>query len=195
MLSKHAIPVAVVVCAALAVLSAPTLASGDQSSPLARAARSPVAVAAASPQCSGATASGAGRRQEHTILCLINAERRRVGVPRLERSGALARAAERHSRDMTRRNYFSHTSPSGATPRQRARRAGYSPAMIGENLAFGTGAWGTPAGTVAQWLDSPGHRRVMLSPDVRDLGVGAVSGSPMADFDGGTTVAAVFGRR
>ena len=154
-----------------------------------------MAIAAASPQCRHATDSGAGRRQERTILCLVNAARARAGVGRLSRSGALARAAERHARDMTRRDFFQHVTPDGVTPGVRAHRAGYSYSMLAENLAFGTGSWGTPAGTIAQWMDSPGHRRAMLSRDLRELGVGAVTGSPLSGVNGGVTVAAVFGRR
>ena len=191
----HAIRAALSGRAALSALCLAGLARAALLLPEASAARSAKAVAAAAPQCRNATQAGAGRAQERTILCLINAERARAGVSRLRRNGALARAAERHARDMTRRDYFAHVSPSGATPLARAIRAGYGAATLAENLAFGTGSWGTPAGAVAQWLDSPGHRRAMLSPAVRELGVGAVSGSPMAGVSGGVTVAAEFGRR
>lgn len=195
MLSRHAIRAVLCAGSALVALSLPGTASARAQDSQAHAASSAVAVAAAFPECRHATQAGAGRAQEHTILCLINAERRRAGVPRLRRSRALSRAAERHARDMTRRNYFDHVSPSGATPMARALRAGYAATTLAENLAFGTGSWGTPAGAIAQWLDSPGHRRAMLSPEVRELGVGAVSGSPLSDVNGGVTVAAEFGRR
>ena len=141
------------------------------------------------------SSNGSGRRQQHAILCLINVERSRAGVPRLRLNGALSRAAERHARDMTRRDYFAHTSPSGVTPMARVKRAGYNPSTLAENIAFGTGSWGTPAGTISQWLDSPPHRRAMLSSGVRDLGIGAASGSPLPGVSGGTTVTADFGRR
>ena len=195
MLPWHAIRARSCVCAALLALSSLGAASAQARAPRAHVASSAVAVAASAPECRNATQAGGGRGQEHTILCLINAERSRAGVPRLRRSGALARAAERHARDMTRRNYFDHVSPSGATPMTRVRDAGYRATTVAENIAFGTGSWGTPAGTIAQWLDSPGHRHAMLSPDVRELGVGAVSGSPMSNVDGGLTVTADFGDR
>jgi uncharacterized protein YkwD len=195
MLRRHATTVVLSAGAAAAALCLPAPASSADAGPAARAARTPVAVAAASPECRHATDVGVGRRQEHTILCLVNAARRRAGVARLSRNGRLARAAERHARDMTRRDFFQHVTPDGVTPMARARRAGYDASMLAENLAFGTGSWSTPAGTVAQWLDSPGHRRAMLAPGVREIGVGAVSGSPLSDVGGGVTVAAVFARR
>ena len=194
MLSRKAIRVVIAVPAAIASLALTGPATASDAA-RAHAARSPHAVAAASPQCSGASTRGGGAQQEHAILCLINAERDRVGAPRLRLSRALSRAAGRHARDMTRRDFFDHTSPGGETPTTRAKRAGYNPATISENIAFGTGSWGTPAGTIAQWLDSPPHRRAMLSRGVRDLGVGAVSGSPLDGVSGGVTVAADFGRR
>ena len=160
----------------LAVLCSPA-AARSAAPAIAHAASSATAVSAAAPECRGATASGAGSRREHTIVCLINALRSRHGLRRMHKSAALARAARRHARDMARRDYFDHHSPEGTTPLARAQRAGYRPRRLAENLAWGTGSWGTPAGTVAQWLDSPGHRRAMLDPRLRDLGIGAVAGS------------------
>ena len=77
----------------------------------------------------------------------------------------------------------------------RAHRAGYDYSMLGENLAWGSGYWSTPAGTVKQWLGSPAHRRTMLKPRVRELGVGVASGVPTRGVRRGATVAALFGRR
>ncbi len=195
MLSRLAIHVVIAVGTTSAAFGSPALAASSQDGPVANGARSAAAIAAASPECRGATISGSGDRQEHTILCLINAARAQAGVPRLRRSRALARAAERHARDMTRRDYFDHASPEGTTPDGRAARAGYDSSLIAENLAFGTGSWGTPAGAVAQWLGSAPHRRALLDRRARDLGIGAADGSPLRGAHGGTTVAAMFGRR
>ena len=145
--------------------------------------------------CSGAHAAGAGRRQERAILCLVNRQRARHGLRRLRARRTLARAAERHARDMSRHNFFAHYGRRGSTPRSRVRRAGYRCRTIGENLAYGRGYPGTPAGIVAMWMASPPHRQTMLSPRVRDLGVGAARGVPRPGFRGGVTVAAEFARR
>jgi uncharacterized protein YkwD len=182
---------------ALITLSAAVAGSGlGGAVEAADAAPTATAVASAAPQCHGAYASGAGKRAAHTIVCLINAQRARHGLPRLNPRGDLARAARRHARDMVRRGYFDHRSPGGSSPASRAADAGYHAVTIAENLAFGAGSWGTPAGTVAQWLGSPPHRRALLSPRLRDIGIGVAGGCPTAGYrDVGTTVAATLGRR
>src|SRR4051794_36676109 len=84
----------------------------------------------------GAVTSRAAAR---ATLCLLNAERRRHFLRRLRPNSRLAAAARRHSRDMVRRRYFSHTTPSGTPFDVRIRHTGYLLGarrwMIGENLA------------------------------------------------------------
>jgi uncharacterized protein YkwD len=162
---------------------------------LASAARGAGPRAHAAARCSGTHTAGASRRQERAILCLVNRQRARYGLRRLRSRRTLAVAAERHARDMARHNYFAHYGRNGSSPRSRVRRAGYRCKTVGENLAYGRGHPGTPAGIVAMWMASPPHRQTMLSPRVRDLGVGAVRGVPRPGFRGGVTVAAEFARR
>ena len=73
-----------------------------------------------------------------STLCLLNQERRRRGLRPLRRDRRLERAAARHARDMDARNYFDHTSRSGASFVDRIRRAGYLRGArrwtIGENI-------------------------------------------------------------
>ena len=61
---------------------------------------------------------------------------------------------------MVRRRYFSHDSPSGSSPRDRARRTGYVRGgcswTVGEVLARGTARRSTAASTVRAWLREPG---------------------------------------
>jgi uncharacterized protein YkwD len=182
---------------ALIALSAAVVGSGlGGAVQAANAAPTATAVASAAPQCHGAYASGAGKRAAHTIVCLVNAQRARHGLPRLNQRGDLARAARRHARDMVRRAYFDHRSPGGSSPASRAADAGYHGVTIAETLAFGTGSWGTPAGAVAQWLGSPSHRAALFSRRLRDIGIGVADGCPNAGYRSvGTTVAATLGRR
>jgi uncharacterized protein YkwD len=56
----------------------------------------------------------------------------------------------------------------------------------------------TAAGAVQQWLVSPVHRRVMLTPSWRELGVGVVAAPAAPGAYGGKDVqiaAAEFGKR
>lgn len=129
------------------------------------------------------------------IRCLVNRERERQDLPRLRADARLADAAAEHSRDMVRRRFFDHVSPGGSTPARRVSRAGYAWTSLGETIAWGTGPYGTPAGTVERWMDSPPHRRILLEPRLRDIGVGVAEGAPVRGASGGTTVTADLGRR
>ena len=132
-------------------------------------------------------------------LCLINAERRTRGLRILRSSRRLSKAARRHSRDMARRHYFSHTSPGGTTFPERILRAGYlrgaNDWFVGENLAWGTRARGTARGVLRVWMTSPSHRRVLLTPSFRDVGLGVEWGVPDRQLAGGATYTVDFGVR
>lgn len=56
----------------------------------------------------------------------INRERRRQGLPTFRWDASLGRIAGKHSRDMAKRNYFSHMSPDGKGPAQRYLKARYA---------------------------------------------------------------------
>lgn len=147
------------------------------------------AAVAACPSAAAMPARGADQA-ERTTLCLVNLERRRRGLRGLRANGRLAAAAARHSTDMVRRAFFGHVTPGGATLVQRIRRTGYVSGArsyaLAENLAWGTGSYATPLRTVAGWMRSPGHRRNILHPGFRELGVGIVLGAPGAVGEGAT---------
>jgi uncharacterized protein YkwD len=121
-------------------------------------------------------------------LCLVNRERVVRGRPALADNAALDRAASAHSREMVRRDYFDHVSPSGVTAAQRITRAGYASAagfagrghrtQLAENIATAGGDLATPANIVASWMRSPGHRANILDPRLRATGIGVVAGMP-----------------
>ncbi len=98
---------------------------------------------------------------------------------------------------MVRHRYFSHVAPDGRTMTARLRDAGYIREgrrwAVGETLAWGTFGRATPRRTVQNWMDSPPHRRVLLDPRYRDVGVGAAYGSPRRRRGPGATYAAAFG--
>jgi uncharacterized protein YkwD len=130
-------------------------------------------------------------------LCLLNAERRRHGLPALRTNHRLAVAGKRHARDMVKRRYFSHASLSGRAFDKRIGRTGYARgrrASVGENLAWGTGTYATPRAIVKSWMTSPGHRANILQPLFREIGIGIVRGTPRTG-DAGATYATEFGRR
>jgi uncharacterized protein YkwD len=133
------------------------------------------------------------------LVCEIDRLRARRDLRRLDSDDRLAKAARRHAADMVERHYFSHYSPAGADVADRARRTGYAKGScawrLGEVLAWGVGGRSTAAATVRAWMDSPGHRRILVSNRYSDVGVGTVAGTPAAEFPHGLTAAAVLGRR
>jgi Cysteine-rich secretory protein family len=133
------------------------------------------------------------------LICEIDRLRARRGLRKLDVDGRLAKAARRHANDMVDRHYFSHYSPAGSDVADRARRTGYAKRTcawrLGEVLAWGVEGRSTAAATVDAWLDSPDHRRILVSNRYSDLGVGTVAGTPELAFPHGLTAAAVLGRR
>jgi uncharacterized protein YkwD len=133
------------------------------------------------------------------MLCEIAEVRERRDVRDLRTNAQLDVAAGRHATDMFERRYFSHVSPGGGELADRARRAGFARRncswMVGEVLAWGVGSRSTAAGTVQAWMNSPGHRRILISGRYGQIGIGLVAGTPFDAYPSGLTAAAVLGRR
>jgi uncharacterized protein YkwD len=109
---------------------------------------------------------------ETAVLALVNEARVDAGCGALTVDPGLAAVARAHSADMRDRDYFSHTSPEGLSPFDRAEQAGidYSRA---ENIAFGQA---DAAAVMDAWLKSPGHRANILDCELTKLGVGVAEG-------------------
>jgi uncharacterized protein YkwD len=119
---------------------------------------------------------------ENTMLRLINNARTSRGLHAVRSFGALHDAARAHSADMIRRDYFAHSSLSGRSVGTRARQAGYgvngwSAWSVGEVIAWGSGARGTPQAIFRAWMNSGGHRSIILTKRWRDVGVGCSRGT------------------
>lgn len=111
---------------------------------------------------------------EQEALQLINAERAKVALPAYVLDARLAVAARLHSQDMAARGYFSHVTPDGVTFDQRIRAQGY-PSPGGETIAAG---YATPAAAIAGWMNSPGHKAILLHASLRHFGLGIGTGGP-----------------
>jgi uncharacterized protein YkwD len=90
---------------------------------------------------------------------------------------------------MIARNYFSHYTPTGEGPAERAQAAGYMPSpevgwAIGENIAWGTDEFATPQATVTAWINSPEHLENILNSKYQDSGIGVEPAVP-ASFNKG----------
>ncbi|MEU0057299.1 CAP domain-containing protein [Streptomyces sp. NPDC006334] len=107
------------------------------------------------------------------VLALVNEERSKVGCSPVAANSSLASLAQAFSVDMANRNFFDHTDPSGASPWDRAAKAGITD-LGGENIARGQA---DAAAVMQAWMDSPGHRANILNCDFKTLGVGVHLGS------------------
>lgn len=126
------------------------------------------------------------------MLARVNDVRRRSGLPLLAPSPRLDRLSQEHAEDMLARSYSGHRTPEGRGPAERARAGGYR-SGIGENLVeqrFSVEE------ALAAWLGSPGHRRNILNPDCREMGLGLALGAGYDAAPGGYRVIWVqsFGR-
>ncbi len=136
---------------------------------------------------------------EKAVLALINTARTSRGLHELRVVPSLERASRSHSRDMLKRDYFSHCSFSGASYSARLlsfgySRSGYTCWKVGEIIGWGRGGAAAPRRIFRQWMKSPAHRVVILQRGFRDVGVGAAKGS-LPGMTGVRMFTVDFGRR
>jgi uncharacterized protein YkwD len=114
---------------------------------------------------------------ESSVVARMNAVRRSHGLRPLRLNGRLRSAALFHSRDMGRRGYFEHDSITGTPFWRRIERfypsRGFSSWTVGENLLWGSDTYDSTF-AVREWMNSPPHRRNILSRSWREVGIGAV---------------------
>ncbi len=115
-----------------------------------------------------AVGSGAESAAEAAVLTLVNQERAAAGCSPVRADGPLAALAQDFSEDMAARDFFDHTDPDGATPWDRAEKAGID-GLGGENIARGQA---DAQSVMDAWMNSEGHRANILNCDFKTLGVG-----------------------
>lgn len=162
------------------------------------------ATLAAAPSTAGATCKGksaepgsiSADRAEEAVFCLLNRQRAKRGVPRLDRHKQLDAPSREHSRYMVEHRCFDHECPGELALSARIR--GYlskDGRAWGENIAWGGGALGSPRSIVHSWMGSEGHRRNILSRQYEHVGVGVVWGSPQGGNYPAGTYTTDFGAR
>jgi uncharacterized protein YkwD len=118
------------------------------------------------------------------MLARVNDIRRRFGLPAMRRSPLLDRLSQEHAEDMLARSYSGHRTPEGLGPSDRAWAGGYGEG-IGENIVeqrFSVAA------ALEAWLDSRDHRRNILDPGCREMGLGVALGGGYDAAPGGYRV-------
>lgn len=108
---------------------------------------------------------------EQKVLELINAERQKAGLAPVSYNGSLDNAAEKHAQHMSLVGKMAHDGIGDGDPGERIRAEGFRKAW-GENVATGQTS---PEQVVREWMSSPTHRRNILDPNFRQMGVGMVT--------------------
>ena len=111
------------------------------------------------------------------VLAAINELRLSKGLSEVRLNSALSRSALGHSLSMAEHGFFSHSGWNGSPFWQRIK-AKYKPLLrshwsVGENMVWASpGLSGGQA--IEMWLASPPHRKNLLAPGWREVGLGAV---------------------
>lgn len=111
---------------------------------------------------------------ETAVLNLVNQERVAAGLVPLMPHATIQSAARAHGREMFASGYLTHLSRDGRTPRDRVLGLGVHVRVIGENLAYAADARAAHDALMA----SEPHRRNILLPEYRLIGVAVVDGGP-----------------
>lgn len=111
--------------------------------------------------------------QEEAMLCMTNFARRNSGLEELGEAAKLDRSAGFKSSDIIRCDSFSHEA-CGRDFTFWMQRVGYIPTRCwraGENIAWGTGSYGTVRSIFSAWMHSEGHRENILG-SYSQVGIG-----------------------
>jgi uncharacterized protein YkwD len=101
------------------------------------------------------------------VIRLVNIEREKVGAPALKSMDALYPMADVRAKESAAS--FSHTRPNGTRCFTIFSENSMKYRAAGENLAYG---FSTPASVVTAWMNSEGHKRNLLDPDFKYIGIG-----------------------
>ena len=118
------------------------------------------------PALPAATATAA-RSAEDQMLAKINSYRAKNGLPRVRKSKSLTRSAERYSWKQINSGYFGHSSRIQASSKYN---------RLGEILAYISGSRARVDQTFRMWLNSGGHRAVIMDRGFRYVGAGVAQG-------------------
>jgi uncharacterized protein YkwD len=128
-------------------------------------------------------------QRESSLLRVVNGVRAAHDLRPLAVDARLVRVARSHSSRLLRRDVLTHGDFG-----TRIRLSGARGPLFGENLAWGTGRHASAGSVVRAWLRSPAHRRNLLRPGFRRIGLGSVTGR-FGGHGGATVVTADFAGR
>jgi uncharacterized protein YkwD len=117
--------------------------------------------------------------QEAQMVSLLNADRAAIGLVAVRTDPRLMAMARARSADMIANDYFSHTLPDGRNVFDIIAASGIAWYGAGEIIAWNNYPMEFTASTAnRQWMNSPGHKAIVISTDFNYVGVGmAVDGT------------------
>ena len=107
---------------------------------------------------------------EQQLFHLLNGERQRAGVEKLQWNAKLAEAAQAHAEQLARHGELSHSFPGEPLLEQRVGSTGERFDAVAENVAMAE----TEEDAHAGLMNSPGHRANILGGKYNAVGIGVV---------------------
>ena len=122
---------------------------------------------------------------EVATICLINEARTARGLPELSFlwvSQPLVSNSIDHGRDLVLHGKVSpndpHTGSNGSTPGQRMAAYGAGASYWKVNEIVAEPGTGTPKGAFDWWMNSPGHRAIILDPELTEMAAHVIGQAP-----------------
>jgi uncharacterized protein YkwD len=111
--------------------------------------------------------------EEAHMVTLLNADRTARGLVPVQIDTRLMAIARARSADMVAKNYFSHTQPDGRNVFDILTASRITWYGAGEIIAWNNYPMDTTATTAnRQWMESPGHKAIIISTSYNYVGVG-----------------------
>ncbi|KAJ1841248.1 hypothetical protein LPJ73_006175 [Coemansia sp. RSA 2703] len=123
-------------------------------------------------------------QDERSMLCMVNKERRRVGLRPLTLHPAMTRAAHEHSEYQSRVRSMTHNDPQNGQLGSRLQRNGFSFASASENIAEAPNA--SIKDVFDMWMNDPPHYENIVDPNATYMGLACVNGFWTQDFGSGS---------
>ncbi|KAI8322925.1 SCP-like extracellular, partial [Martensiomyces pterosporus] len=114
------------------------------------------------------------------VLCLVNKERRRVGLRPLALHPAVTRAAYEHSAYQSRIQSMTHSDPQNGQVGSRLQRNGFNFASAAENIAEAPHA--SAKEVFDMWISDPPHYENIVDPNATYMGLACINGFWTQDF-------------
>ena len=135
-----------------------------------------------------AAAAAAPGGRAGALVELANQQRSRAGLPPLRANSQLMRAAQTQAEQSASLGKMAHVLPEARYPRpeDRLEASGYDWRAFAENIAMGQQS---TSEAIEAWMNSPGHRKNLLSAAYTELGTGYAT-----DASGRPYYVQVFGR-